>query len=452
MIMASMRNWLHGGPLEGAAAAARQGSSSSPPAGKRVVVVHCKAGKGRSGTATCSYLIAEEGWGLDDALARFTERRMRPRFGPGVSIPSQLRWVGYVDRWTRHGKKYVDRAIDVVEVHVWGLCNGIKVDVKGFVDNGRKICVFHTFSRTERVVVEGNPPGGGGLGQMVWDWAGYPSSADDLALPGDKRHQRLKRKGTDLIQRVSAQGSRPGLDQRKSKTCVELSTAAAATTSSSDVRTEPPDDAEPGGMAVVLKPTEPIRLPTSDINISVERRNKTPKSMGLTMVTAVAHVWFNAFFEDRGAEQGGRPNDSGVFAIDWDAMEGIKGSSRKGSRALDRLAVVWRAARAAAGEEIVEPPEGQPVPQLQAADWAGGNAEGPRAEPDLGLRVQSPASADVSRASSFRSAEGVSRPRDEGGGGGGDDDDDGGSLAGVRCSGPAGEELLDEAKGAVQRG
>ncbi|KAK1907553.1 hypothetical protein P3342_005880 [Pyrenophora teres f. teres] len=40
-IMASMRNWLHEKP-------------------GRVAVVHCKAGKGRSGTASCSYLISEE--------------------------------------------------------------------------------------------------------------------------------------------------------------------------------------------------------------------------------------------------------------------------------------------------------------------------------------------------------------------------------------------------------
>src|SRR5690242_21019320 len=79
--MASMRNWLK----------AKEG---------RVVVVHCKAGKGRSGTASCSYLVSEEGWPMEKALQRFTERRMRPGMGyKGVSIPSQLRWLTYVDRW-----------------------------------------------------------------------------------------------------------------------------------------------------------------------------------------------------------------------------------------------------------------------------------------------------------------------------------------------------------------
>jgi protein-tyrosine phosphatase len=107
-IMASMRNWLH--EKEG-----------------RVVVVHCKAGKGRSGTASCSYLISEEGWAIHKALNRFTERRMRPNMGKGVSIPSQLRWIGYVDRWAKHGKLYVERQVEVMEVHCWGLRDGVKI-------------------------------------------------------------------------------------------------------------------------------------------------------------------------------------------------------------------------------------------------------------------------------------------------------------------------------------
>lgn len=88
---------------------------------ERVVVVHCKAGKGRSGTVACSYMISEQGWTVEDALRRFTAKRMRSGFGAGVSIPSQLRWVAYVDRWSKHGKIYTERLIEVVEVHVWGL-------------------------------------------------------------------------------------------------------------------------------------------------------------------------------------------------------------------------------------------------------------------------------------------------------------------------------------------
>jgi len=500
MIMASMRNWLHGGELEGGRVthdgqpacsntAAVEGNKSKSHGHERkkgrVVVVHCKAGKGRSGTATCSYLISEEGWSAEDALARFTQRRMRPQFGAGVSIPSQLRWVSYVERWTQHNKKYVDRPVEIMEIHVWGLRNGVKVDIEGFVEDGRKIRVFHTFTKKERVVVEAGVPAGGGFGEMMWELAGYPAAATDKAPESaeladatndndgekpdrtnsapasEKKREVLMRKGTNLIQKVSSQGARMSSEKPKAKTGLDGNTSAS--NSSVDVRTEPPDEHEPGGMAVILKPSEPIRVPTSDVNISVERRNKTHKSMGLTMVSAVAHVWFNAFFEGQGPEQAGKPNESGVFSIEWDAMDGIKGSSRKGSRALDRIAVVWRFADEGlpnAGEDIPEPAEGEPVPQLQAANWKGETAEQGQqdvAQKDLGLRTQSPASVDVSRASSVKSAEGTTGPvagaaakmatavgvgasgEVEAGEASGDET---GSMAGVRVSGPAGEEDL----------
>ncbi|PHH76219.1 hypothetical protein CDD80_1705 [Ophiocordyceps camponoti-rufipedis] len=384
LIMASMRNWLHGGSLEGGPCSSDEAGKA---AGRRVAVVHCKAGKGRSGTVTCSYLISEAGWTAEAALARFTERRMRPKFGAGVSIPSQLRWIGYVDRWTRHGKKYVDCAVEIVELHVWGLRNGVRVDVEGYVEDGRVIRVFHTFPRHERLVVTAGAPVGDGVGQAIWDLAGYPatSAADaapeaaDLAeatnkplqeeedkeknderpslpdRPGTEppgqlgtRH-KLMRKGTDLMQRVSPTTA----DGPKQSQPSDAPSESTTTT-----RVEPPEEPEPGGMAVIFRPEEPIRLPTGDVNVSVERRNKSSKSIGLTMVTAVAHVWFNAFFEGQGPERNGAPADSGVFTIDWEAMDGIKGSSRKGGRALDRLAVVWRlASDAPRPEEIVEPAE-----------------------------------------------------------------------------------------------
>jgi hypothetical protein len=202
------------------------------------------------------------------------------------------------------------------------------------------------------------------------------------------------------------------------------------------------DEAEPGGLAVIFKPAEPIRVANSDVNIAVERRNRTHKSLNLTMVSAVAHVWFNAFFEGQGPEQG-RGDDSGVFTIDWEAMDGIKGSSRKGARALDRLSVVWRVADGAGekGEEIFEPPEGEPVPQVAAADWKGAAGEGGVSEKDLGIRAQTQSSVDVSRASSLRSVE---RLDDKDAGDEGSEDAD---LQGLKTSGPAGEDLAAGDKG-----
>jgi len=395
LIVAGMRNWLREGEVEGDAGEGGKGNG-------RVVVVHCKAGKGRSGTMACSYLISECGWKPEEALARFTERRMRPGFGQGVSIPSQLRWVGYVDRWTKAGKVYVERQIEIMEVHVWGLRDGVKVQVEGYVDEGKRIKLFHVFTKRERVVVEGNTPGGGGFADMISDMAGFQNQGK---IPESK--------STDQLDSWKVNKTRPAGSRKSSSSSLETG-------------------AEAGGGAVIFKPLTRVILPTSDINIDFERRNKA--SMGWTMVTAVAHVWFNAYFEGNGPEQNGKPDDTGVFEIDWDKMDGIKGSSRKGTRALDRLAVVWKAYDPEPGrgrkEDIIhEPGTNSPVPQMQAADWKGGNETSPGLGKDLGLRTESPMSADVSKASSIKSEDLK--------------DADDSSVEGVKPSGPTGEEDLD---------
>ena len=64
-------------------------------------------------------------------MQRFTERRMRAGFGVGISIPSQQRWIRYVDRWTKSGKIYLERPVEILEVHVWGLRDGVKIVVEG---------------------------------------------------------------------------------------------------------------------------------------------------------------------------------------------------------------------------------------------------------------------------------------------------------------------------------
>ena len=385
-----MRDWLKG-----------PGSEKG-----RTVVVHCKAGKGRSGTSVCSYLISEEGWNVEDALTRFTSRRMRIGFGSGVSIPSQLRWIGYVDWWTKHGKLYVERQIEIIEVHVWGLRDGVKVAVEGFVEDGKVIKTFHTFDRKERVITDGE--------------------SQSIASTGEHGSEKAPHLGDSHVQ---ADHSHPY--------------------DSSSVNSK--QNHEGGADTVLFRPDRPIVLPTSDINIDFERRNKA--TYGLTMVTSVAHVWFNAFFESQYSltsqpESTKPPVDtaqlistdtlpnSGVFEIGWEAMDGIKGSARKGTRALDRLAVVWRAlptSKDNLAQIITEPSVGQPGPEIKAADWKKPSLR-TAAESlgkDLGLRVESPSSANVSKASSTTDLGNPAAARS-----------DGDSEAGVKAHGPQGEEHI----------
>ncbi|EOA87762.1 uncharacterized protein SETTUDRAFT_47210 [Exserohilum turcica Et28A] len=393
-IMASMRNWLH----------AKKG---------RVVVVHCKAGKGRSGTASCSYLISEEGWPVQKALDRFTERRMRPNMGKGVSIPSQLRWIDYVDRWTKHGKMYVERQVEVLEVHCWGLRDGVKIQIEGFVDDGKLIKNFHTFTRDEREIVRGEVKTTG-MAQAVQEVM-YKNGF-----------------GPSKNSEASKNGSTSSLEQNGEGAPVERNVSR--------------ESLPMGTGDVVFRPSKRVVLATNDINIDVERRNKA--AFDLTMVTAVAHVWFNTYFEGNGPEQNGNADDSGMFEIAWDAMDGIKGSSRKGTQAFERIAVVWRALSADEGRPgvvIKEPKEGEPVKQAQPADWRGAHGVEPSEGKDLGVRTASPTNAesDISRANSIRS-ENKKKPVTVKMPGKRDSEDS--DTKDVRPLGPNGEEVVAEPK------
>ncbi|KAK3698948.1 Telomerase protein component 1 [Vermiconidia calcicola] len=353
LIMASMRNWLNDKDAEG-----------------RVVVVHCKAGKGRSGTVACSYLISEEGWTPDDAMQRFTERRMRPGFGVGISIPSQRRWITYVDRWARHGKLYVERPVEILEVQVWGLRDGVKIMVEGYVEEGKVIKKFHTFHSLEREIVRGSINKETGIADVT------------MEAMGRKKAVRDKRSST---------GARTP----------EIEKALDAAQKDADARA---DESTAAGGDVIFRPSSRVVLPSSDINIDFERRNKTTLG-GFTMVTSVAHVWFNTFFEGKGPENSGTPDDSGVFEINWDAMDGIKGSSRKGTCAFDKMAVVWKAVDLDRKPSVVinEPPEGEEVVQAEPADWRGESRPVKAFQKTLGLRPKDSDSASVSCASSMRS-------------------------------------------------
>lgn len=59
---------------------------------KNIAVVHCMAGKGRTGLMVCAYLVYR-GMSVEEALQLYAHRRTTNN--EGVSIPSQRRYVGY---------------------------------------------------------------------------------------------------------------------------------------------------------------------------------------------------------------------------------------------------------------------------------------------------------------------------------------------------------------------
>ena len=368
--MASMRNWLH--------------DPDTKTDKKRVVVVHCKAGKGRSGTVAASYLISEEGWTMEDALQRFTARRMRPGFGPGVSIPSQLRWIGYVDQWAKSGKTYVERPVEVVEVHVLGLRDGVKLAVQGFFEDGRKIGDVHVFKKEERFPID--------------------------KARSDHNHNIASESFNSTVSPPPTNGESsvpPGPNISSSKSFPALVDGLMSSQASLNEKM----GVENGGESVIFRPKERILLPTSDICIDLERRTRAPYSW--TMVTAVAHVWFNVFFEGNSSTVSSslttnqtpvkpQPALSGVFEVSWDAMDGLKGSSRKGTRALDKIAIVWQIPGESGAQVVKQPAPGEPVPEPGPADWKGSDsAEAEAPKKVLGLRQETPDSARASKANSL---------------------------------------------------
>lgn len=411
----------------------KQGKTGVKDGSKRVVVVHCKAGKGRSGTASCSYLISEEGWTKEAAVERFTERRMRPGWNQkGVSIPSQLRWLDYVERWKNGGKLYVERKVEVTEVHVWGLKNGVEVSVRGFIEEGKVIKVWHTFKDDEREVVRGKV-GDFGFSEAVMDLINKPPSkpSSQAGTPKNRSLEDLQNKATassnpapsSTASRLRAAATRSKSDrnstssgftsdQKASESSAE-STGTVIKIGSTDtdgcIESTPERVAEniPGaypstsegatkadavapsssataitstnaaanntiiytGADAVFRPKKPIILDSNDINIDTERRTKGAYTFGLT--TSVSHVWFNTFFEGNGPENNGRAATSGVFEIEWDRMDGIKGSSTRGQRAFDKIQVVWKVVDGEVGSIVREPTPGEEVKQAEPADWKG---------------------------------------------------------------------------------
>ncbi|XP_050310970.1 phosphatidylinositol 3,4,5-trisphosphate 3-phosphatase and dual-specificity protein phosphatase PTEN-like isoform X2 [Anthonomus grandis grandis] len=81
---------------------------------KNVVVVHCKAGKGRTGTMICCYLLhSKKCHTAQQALELYGDKRTQDT--KGVTIPSQVRYVNYYEQLVNKRVHYVPTTLYIKE-------------------------------------------------------------------------------------------------------------------------------------------------------------------------------------------------------------------------------------------------------------------------------------------------------------------------------------------------
>eukprot|EP00049_Salpingoeca_infusionum_P017959 m.355172 g.355172 ORF g.355172 m.355172 type:complete len:382 (-) comp17189_c0_seq1:517-1662(-) len=87
---------------------------------RNVAVIHCKAGKGRTGVMICAYLVHCGLWDdIQGALEFYGHARTMN--GKGVTIPSQVRYVTYYARYIRERLTYVPKPLLLTKIVLKGI-------------------------------------------------------------------------------------------------------------------------------------------------------------------------------------------------------------------------------------------------------------------------------------------------------------------------------------------
>lgn len=89
---------------------------------RNVAAVHCKAGKGRTGTMVCCYMLHSKLFPTaDEALNHYGQMRTHDK--KGVTIPSQRRYVNYYATLVKENLSYSKVTLYIKELHLEPLPN-----------------------------------------------------------------------------------------------------------------------------------------------------------------------------------------------------------------------------------------------------------------------------------------------------------------------------------------
>ncbi|XP_049709273.1 phosphatidylinositol 3,4,5-trisphosphate 3-phosphatase TPTE2-like isoform X2 [Elephas maximus indicus] len=152
---------------------------------QNIVVIHCKGGKGRTGTMVCACLIASEVFTTaEESLYYFGERRTDKTTSSkfqGVETPSQNRYVGYfaevknVYHWALPPSKILFvKCIVIHSIHGVGKGNGN--DLKVQVIMRKEIVFFCSFSKNCRIYHDAETD------KVIIQLINCPSLCDDVKV------------------------------------------------------------------------------------------------------------------------------------------------------------------------------------------------------------------------------------------------------------------------------